>query len=725
MAPHDLRMRVTQDERGATLVIVVLWLPLLILFVAFVVDVGHWFEHRRQAQLAADAGALAAGSSFFFPCTDGPILALARQYAGDPNVAGSYNRQVAPTQPSNMHVLLNSTSFYNEGGSDLSDGTPCAKNYIDVKITESDLPWYFRAAQVRAINAHARVSIMAAGAVSGQHPIGVRDPNVNSAAVLFVNDATKEILDAEALVKQPGGAPGTGYAVWTNTTAADVAVARHTVAVIALSGVQAASLPIPAPGTSAITYCAQDFVECMQSTDTGLGTGIVYVRGYPTSPAARDDSPPELRGVWLAPGGNSGSRCNSLAVDSWFSWFQTKRKSSCEVGVRAEIDFGGRNINSDIKDVTVTGGNCTNCALSKPTGSGTTWDRDVAIPAETGPNPMTIEWAIKSGTVNGTTCTNSSPCTGSFGVAQQYFAGNDVDSGPIRAARVWDYTNYDGTPGSIAGGINAFPLGSTRRLVAEVHLGGSIAQSVDDAPIAFRIVGGNLTGSIDCDPGMPTLREEMTTGCNPAYEKNQQLAQADPCNPPYGNKNDLYSSDQPWDCVVVATGGTVGQFTDGIQGRIFNNGVVCTGGTCPSSCPADSTSFVPGRNYWDSRSTSTDNLYKDVGWGDSGFLGWNRNDPRIIGVFMVPFSAFRVSSDRLYPVVNFGTFYVTGWLGNNATQDDPCPGADQPTGPARSRLSGGVLYGHFINYVTPSNVGGGNGTCDLSSFTPCVAVLTD
>jgi Flp pilus assembly protein TadG len=48
------------DERGAVLVIFVLFLPVLLLFAAFVLDVGHAFQLRRHLQASADAAALAA-----------------------------------------------------------------------------------------------------------------------------------------------------------------------------------------------------------------------------------------------------------------------------------------------------------------------------------------------------------------------------------------------------------------------------------------------------------------------------------------------------------------------------------------------------------------------------------------------------------------------------------------------------------------------------------------
>jgi Flp pilus assembly protein TadG len=48
------------DDRGAVLVVFLLFLPVLLLFAAFVLDVGHAFQLRRHLQSSADAAALAA-----------------------------------------------------------------------------------------------------------------------------------------------------------------------------------------------------------------------------------------------------------------------------------------------------------------------------------------------------------------------------------------------------------------------------------------------------------------------------------------------------------------------------------------------------------------------------------------------------------------------------------------------------------------------------------------
>ncbi|HEV3479694.1 MAG TPA: pilus assembly protein TadG-related protein [Gaiellaceae bacterium] len=52
--------RSASDDRGSVLVTVTFFLPVLLVFAAFVLDVGHAFQLRRHLQSAADAAALAA-----------------------------------------------------------------------------------------------------------------------------------------------------------------------------------------------------------------------------------------------------------------------------------------------------------------------------------------------------------------------------------------------------------------------------------------------------------------------------------------------------------------------------------------------------------------------------------------------------------------------------------------------------------------------------------------
>jgi len=74
---------IADDERGGVLVLFALWLPLTILLLTFVADVGNWFEHKRHLQLQADAAAWAGAGAFNFPCLNPAIETEVRKYGGD------------------------------------------------------------------------------------------------------------------------------------------------------------------------------------------------------------------------------------------------------------------------------------------------------------------------------------------------------------------------------------------------------------------------------------------------------------------------------------------------------------------------------------------------------------------------------------------------------------------------------------------------------------------
>jgi Putative Flp pilus-assembly TadE/G-like len=80
-----------REERGATLVLFVLFLPVLLAFAAFVVDVGHAFQLRRHLQVAADAAALAAAQEL--PSTTNATT-IANEYS-----ASAGGRNVNPNLP--------------------------------------------------------------------------------------------------------------------------------------------------------------------------------------------------------------------------------------------------------------------------------------------------------------------------------------------------------------------------------------------------------------------------------------------------------------------------------------------------------------------------------------------------------------------------------------------------------------------------------------------------
>jgi hypothetical protein len=670
-----------RDERGGVLVLCVLALPVLILFITFVVDVGNWFEHKRHLQTQADAGALAGGDLFKFPCSDSSIEAAARKYGGDPNVLSPYNTQVKDSR--NVHELINSDKYFNEAGAAdwVSIGHPCSSMIVDVKMTQQDLPWFFGVHVVPAINAHARVEIRQVDTVAGALPVGVPDTNPKYAFAQFVDEVATAAAGSPVpvtgclsgglpvancefpLVKQAGSSGG--LVLWNNSGAPiTVPIASSRIGVrIRLVG-----------GNDSTAGCTAPLVECY---DLGSNNGIVFIRGYAPTAGTLPSNPPVAGDVSLFDG---------TCTDPYFSSMST----TCTIGVHAKVAFQAGVVPSPSCPVSGNNGLVGGCVYA--VANGTTvpltynavtgfWDSTgsnfLNVTAANGPMQVDLHWRVKQVGITG--CSNGNGCAGDITNVQRTFSANPDRSGPIKQAIVSE------------GGsqwTNSFQTGSTHNLVIQIGMPGNLqdASSASDPVVLLRVVkdrGGNgsQNQSVDCDPNFPNLRDEIRQGCAPQYTKNTGTA----CP---ANSTTLWASAQPWNCVAIQTGASVGQMTQGIQDRILCGGQPCQGNP---TCTAP--------NHW------------------SQYPNLPAGDPRIVPVFLTPFGTFSASGNEVVPVTDFAEFYVTGWGGNGSGNDDPCPGADPaPTGD---------IAGHFIKYVQSINNGtSGSQLCDPSAFAPCVAVMT-
>ncbi len=219
--------------------------------------------------------------------------------------------------------------------------------------------------------------------------------------------------------------------------------------------------------------------------------------------------------------------------------------------------------------------------------------------------------------------------------------------------------------GLTSSGSNSFQTGTAHTLGVTLSVTGSLkVQSLATDPVIELRVTGSQNQSVDCDPAVSNLRDEIKQGCGPAYKINKTLA----C-PAY---NQLWSLPEPWECVKTQTGGAVGQVEQGMKDRILGGSNSCT-------APINWPNYAP-------------------------------DDPRIVPLIITPFGTFSGSGNDIVPVIDFATFYVVGWNG------DPCPGArDVPKG---------YIAGHFIKYAAPNPKGAGANVCDLDLITPCVPVMT-
>jgi hypothetical protein len=685
----DLASPVVTTERGGVLVMFAVWLPLLLVFLMFVVEVGNWFEHKRHLQMQADAGAFAGGGLFnacFLDDASGSaaVESEARRYAGDPLWAGglgssAYNSQIGGSNRGLVTVRINRKT-YEKGGpgpDDTIESGPCSAKMVDVKMTEADLPWFFKLDIVPAINAHARVEIQQKESSAGALPVGVPDNNPISGAAIFIDEANSNSVKAVQPLTKAGAVfrNGQNLTEWSSTAAPVNVSSSRTGVVIALSGLESWT---PSGTLSAI--CNQVLVECYDGADVGPWTGLNFIRGYSTA-GVGSPTAPIVRDAILY---------NQTCFDDSGPYFLLH--AGCSVGVKAKIDFGPiagadpsrppaqGGINAQVK-VDRVGTGCPNsgqdpkgCSMIyNPTGPNagywtTNGSNGYPVMAADGiAHPISLNWGTNVG----------SRVTGTIAAVQRsYSAGAGSD--PVEYISVSE----------IGPGANSLTLGS-HNLSVTIGVKSSLQQNSTDpsAPAVALKVLGSQTQAIDCDPGVGTnLRDELANGCTPTYALNKGT----PCQP---YQYYVFPQTDPWLCTRTQTGGAVGQVHDGMLERT-------QGGV--NSC-------INPINWADISGDGKVTVPEDIPEGD----------PRIIPVFVTPFGSFSGSGNAVVPITNFASFYVTGFSKQGGGQGDPCPGADPV--PAKT---GGYIVGHFIKYIESINTGGGGSACDFNAFGTCVAVLT-
>jgi hypothetical protein len=646
------------------MVLMAAFLPVAILFCGFVIDVANWFQHDRHLQTQADAAAL-AGALNFMSCPDNqPIRDKVDEYSGS-----EWNSQVGGTQ-GNVHMLLNSKTYYEQPtrtDPTVKEGEPCVVNMVDVKVTETDLPWWFSLGSVEFLNAHARVQLHTIDSLSGAVPLGVPDVKPTKARVTWVDedksptDPDRELGTAE-LVRNTYT---NGMALWETEAPVDVKVDRPNIGVrVALSG-----------GDS--TTCGAPLVECF---DMGSDDGVVYARGWSDAPATA--AAPQARDVRLFTQGTEA------CPNAYFSSAST----DCTVGVQAQIDFGG----ADPTGYTVTAevGNKNHTLQLESDGwwrtqTGTGQNVPLTVAPAVGPVPITLSWK-KSGSEKG-----------SFGEVQRIFSASSARSGPIKFAEIWDSGSF---------GANSFHCsvagsGCTRPLDFKLGITGTFEDLYADlssltTPVTLRLAGGesgSQNQALDCDPwagptgGNVGFEEELAFGCRPAYTQNKGTTCPASPNDLWGTTTSPLDQGPPWQCVAIETGDRAGQLGTGMNLRIL-------GSKNPPDCPLD----------------------RQNNWPNTGVIG----DRRIIHVFLTQFGAFGTNGQDTVAVTGFATFYVTGWKGQGNADKNPCQDQTLPR-PDDPVAESATVVGHFMKYRGPIEGTPSSEACDLTDPTPCISALTE
>jgi hypothetical protein len=704
-------------ERGAVLVIVAGAMFTLVAISAFVIDAANFYAHKRHLQVQADAAALAGAHSYSFSgCSDSRIATDAHKYGGSYSPDGSavisepFNNQTGGTNPKNIHVLINSAKYYGDSGAgDNTDtnGSPCTAKYVDVKATETNLPWFFGfGGLVPKINAHARVGILQEDQAQGTLPIAVPNPLPTSAAAIFVDEASSNNVVATAKLFEVGKSGSLD--MWQTSSTPPVSVtipSRKTSIVIALSGKKNLSLT---GGLAAI--CDQALTDCYDSSADPPANGLSFIRGYAAAGNGTQPQPPVMRKVELV-----GGTCSSASSSPYFAANTANCQYDLVAGINAFLAGGGTMPNANqiytANGVRLDSGPDTNCSVVSPE---TCWHALLTLPPGSGPNDIRMTWEETTGCLLVGGCTKSSDfcksgggnkCKGNFDggdVIQRAYSAVTADptahsSGPIKIVKL---CNTDTDPSCATEDSHSYLAASAHHFVVTVGIAGTLqnATSVSDPIVALRIRSGQQ--SLDCDPGYQNLKQELASGCRPNYHINTGSPDCSTVN-----TNTLWNlTPQPWYCVAVSTGRQPNDVAAGLNLRIYKNDKP------PNNYPACSAGLGQlGYNNWP--------LYNGDGYTD----GFPPGDPRVLDAFITTYGAFSHvnGTSGSVPIIGFGHFYVTGYTGQGGGFDpptncnmDPVPNNDS-----------GLIVGHFIRYLDKA---GGTGTspCDPSSINACVIVMT-
>lgn len=682
------------DERGVAAVIVILALPVLVVFVAFVVNVGRWWVVDRHMQTQADAAALAAGTELSndpLHCSASRVVSRARQYAGisatvpGESAAASYNEPGSVNTPAagyDPNFRFNSADYALGGTSDAdaasftgTNADPCVSGIADVKLTSAAVPGLLQAIGVAPdIDAHARVALLKAGQPGGISPFGVEtaDPKRVYAEVVDLADGSSVPLYTAA------GTPVSGFDLTKGGSADGLTTWASNVSYTLRSSTSGRlGVRLRLSDSAGTVDCTSSAVSCLGYGSAGTqANSLTAIRVF-TDPDAAGAAGVRAGVVSIQPGA-----CDAASADT--GYFQTTCTS---VTVVAHVKGLDRQTNPVVKIAGVT-------AADTSTSGDPNWTATVPLTLGSGANDLAIDWSQKAGAISKpgggqTACTSKTPCTGTIANAHRTFSGALANANVVKHLDVAIGTGGGATSNNLMAGTCS---ATTPCPVAiSTALGGSVTLAKPSDPaIALRLGdSGSLTGLLDCNPDTSSTSQEIALGCGVGrYVENS----GQDCTK-YANVSQLFgdTTAMPWPCAGTEQGNRVSQIPIGMNARIL-----CVPFTAdPSSCLTQKTFTCTAKNHWPNFTT---------------------DDPRIIPMFLVPVGGLAQSGATVYPVIAFAAFYVTGWTGS------PCTGADNEI-PAAYSGDKASVFGHWVKYIPPALDSPTNQPCDVAALSICTPVL--
>jgi hypothetical protein len=756
------RTSAKRDERGAAMVLVAVALPVIVLFVSFGIEVGHWYDYSRNLQNRADAAALAAAIAYGGTCFGTPtaaqtdaIAAVAQQYAGPPAgtpganlpppaYLGPYKNQPNLTKgtPGNFHMLLNSTQYFGQPGAanynmgtagHTSDTTALCSSVdedgnvgamVDVRLTQANLGLFFPLFGFQpTISAHARAALQGEASTIAA-PIAVGDSgNTPCVSVRLVNATTNQLIQTVPLAKVTNPPNSSAPVQWDNTATP-------------------ASFTMPNSDNVYVQPFLSDCNGNGQTFDDSTNTGLMMINNYPSSaPTVTHGNPPQLttNGV-IAFYGN----CPNTTTTPYF----TPPGGDCTVEVDALVAFAG-DVGTGDQGLTLVQHQWDNTNQVWTTtqnamhlsGSGankcqntSAWCTTVTIPDSSGIDQFSLNWRETAGAIGATNCGTGNgqqppPCTGQINngaILQQVFGGcngcdQPDDAGPIVFARISEADNN----GNIIGNdTNAFAAGSPHRLVFTFKLSGVNTAGPTDPATVLRFANStnHQTGLVDCGQGQSGSNDSDVVyyGCGPNNPKvpgmNPLFVYSRPpgsdCSPATDGNTTGWPNGNQQDCVQTTPGQRRLNIICPLVYRIVGNPYPANGSF---NCQGGAAGTCPPNNW-------------RLGRGSAGIPA---GDPRAITMIItsdVDLATGLGQPQAWLPIRKFATFYVTGWDSNvNPSCTSPSLGLSQneafPT-KGKKNSQNGAVWGHWIIYE--DTAGTPNGQLCVLGVTPtnCVPALT-
>jgi hypothetical protein len=489
---------------------------------------------------------------------------------------------------------------------------------VDVKATETNLPWYFKAfTSVPYINAQARVSIFRETIANSTEALAVADSAPVAAKAYFVDEDNNDAILASTPLTDLGPNPQ-GQEVWANAAAPlGVAINKpHIGVIVALSG------------NPNDTTCGHPFVQCFDQSST-TGPSLLHIQGW-SAAGTGTLAAPRARSVTLTT--PAGSTC----TDGYFS----NSTATCTENVSAWIDYG----TTGTRGVTVKPsiGGSAGAALTAGSTNGTAvqWTGTVTL-KQGGANQIDLQVSCTKG--GNAACGNSTSTSATITNVQRPYAAG-TSSGPIAGAWISEV-------GGLSQDANSFEVCETQdnnqcshNLIVTVDITPSLQNSQHYSDPTYPIrVGTGQANVVGCggnaSPSASQYRTNLANGCTGPFSLNT----SDPTC--------AKATTSPYDCVLLVNGVKNGPLQQGLADHIAN-------------------APLPGQHYYCRNNWINNN--------NDGVPIIPADDSRLITLFVMPYGSTDSSGNSLLasgyvPIENYATFYVTGFAGDPCASDDPAP----------------------------------------------------